>query len=326
MAIKKVAVAGVSAFDYEVDFRPDCLTYHLKATGNVGMAILKALDNSDQFHVTALIRSGSATKTELPTSINVIRVDYSNTPSLVEALRGQDAVVSALNHTAFDHQRSLLDASVSAGVQRFIPSEYGSDTLNEKAAVLPLFASKKVEQRYIKELADRGKIGYTLVTSGPFIDLGLQYGFLGPDLKKKQFTYVDGGTATFSTTRLASVGQAVVGVLSKPDETKNRAVYVQEAALSQRDLFKLAKQALGDDGWTEIDGGTTQEIEKISYEKFANGQKDMGVMIGFLMSAIIREGYGGHFHKLDNELLGIEELKEAEIVELIQDIARYQAT
>lgn len=138
-------------------------------------------------------------------------------------------------------------------------------------------------------------------------------------------TYVDGGDAKFSTTTAATVAKAVVGVLTKLEETKNRPVYVQDVDLTLKDLFRLSKQALGEDGWTEVDGGTTEENEKLSYEKLAKGQKDMGVFVAFLMSAILREGYGGHFQQLDNDLLGIGELKEGEIVELIKEVAKGQA-
>ena len=301
------------------------LTKPLKATGNTGTAIVKALLNSNQFNVTALTRSDSTTKATSPGNVEIVAIDYSNPRTLVNALKGQDAVVSALNHAALDHQRALLDASVSAGVQRFIPSEYGSDTLNPKAALLPLFAHKKTAQQYIEELAAQGQISYTIVINGPFLDFGLNHGFLGLDLRKKLFTYLDGGITKFSTTTLATVGKAVLGVLTKPEETKNRAVYVQDAALTLRDLLRLSKQALGEEGWTEVDGGTTEETERLSYEKLAGGQKDMGVFVGFLMSAIFREGYGGHFQKLDNKLLGIGSLKESDLVELIKEIAKGQA-
>lgn len=137
--------------------------------------------------------------------------------------------------------------------------------------------------------------------------------------------YLDGGIAKFSTSTLATVAKAVVGVLTKLEETTNRAVYVQDTALTLKDLFRLSKEALGEEGWTEVDGGTTEEKERVSYEKLASGQKDMGVFLGFLMSAIFREGYGGLFQRLDNELLGIVELKETEVVELIREIAKGQA-
>ena len=301
------------------------LTKSCKATGNIGSAIIKALLESNQFSVTALTRSDSTTKATFPGNVNICVVDYSNPSTLIDALKGQDAVISALNHAFLGHQRALLDAAVSAGVQRFIPSEYGSDTLNPKAAPLPLFAHKKTEQQYVEELAAQGKISYTIVINGPFLDFGLNHGFLGPDLRKKQITCLDGGITKFSTTTLATVAKAVVRVLTKLEETKNRAVYVQDAALTLKDLFRLSKQALGEEGWTEVDGGTTEEKERLSYEKLAKGQKDMGVFLGFLMSAIFREGYGGHFQQLDNELFGIVELRDSEVVELIKEIAKGQA-
>ena len=324
MAIKNVVVAGVSLLFHAHYRKPTTrpLTKPLKATGNIGTAIVKALLNSDQFKVTALTRSDSTAKATLPDNVDLVTVDYSNRSTLVDALKGQDAVISALNHTALAHQRALLDASVSAGVQRFILSEYGSDTLNPKAAPLPLFAHKKKEQQYAEELAAQGKISYAIVMNGPFLDWGLNNGFLGLDLRKRQMTYVDGGVTKFSTTTLATTGKAVVGVLKKPEETKNRAVYVQDAALTLRDLLRLSKEALGSEAWTEVDGGTTGEKEKLSYEKLAEGRKDPGVFLGFLLSAIFREGYGGHFQKLDNELLGIVELKESDIVEIIKETAK----
>lgn len=190
---------------------------------------------------------------------------------------------------------------------------------------MPVFEPKKTEQRYVEELAAQGKISYSIVINGPFLDFGLNLGFLGPNLKKKQVTYYDGGIAKFSTTTRATVARAVIGVLTKLEETKNRAVYVQDAALTQKDLFRLSKQVLGEDGWTEVDGGATEEHEKSSYEKLAKGQKDMGVFMAFLMSAIFREGYGGHFQQLDNELFGITELKESELMELIKEVAQGQA-
>jgi hypothetical protein len=214
---------------------------------------------------------------------------------------------------------------VTANVQRFIPSEFGSDTLNSRAGPLPVFAHKKTAQKYIEEISSQGKISYTYVIGGPFLDLALDYGFLGLDLKNKKYTYVDGGVAKFSTTTRDTVGKAVVGVLNNLEETGNRAVYVQEGAFTLKELYQLAKESLGEEGWTEVDGGSTAENEKASYEKLAKGQKDMGVFLNFLMSAIFREGYGGHFQKLDNQLLGIEELKEIEVVELIKNVAAAKA-
>jgi len=56
-------------------------------------------------------------------------VDYSNKNDLVEALKGIHTVLSFINQSVDPgnkSQKSLIDASVAAGVKRFAPSEYGS--------------------------------------------------------------------------------------------------------------------------------------------------------------------------------------------------------
>ena len=60
--------------------------------------------------------------------------------------------------------------------------------------------------------------------------------------------YLAGGVTKFSTTTLATAAKAVVRVLMKPEETNNRAVHVQDAALTMKDLFRLSKKALGEGG------------------------------------------------------------------------------
>jgi len=57
-------------------------------------------------------------------------------------------------------------------VKRFVPSEFGSDTLNEKAmAILPQFSKGKVET--VEYLKGKGKEGltWTAFVTGPFFEL-----------------------------------------------------------------------------------------------------------------------------------------------------------
>ena len=91
--------------------------------------------------------------------------------------------------------------------------------------------------------------------------------------------------------------------------------------MSQRQLTALAKEATGSGGWTELDAGTTQELEQACYKKIENGMKDMSVHIGFLQCAIFTPGYGGHFKNLDNNLLGLKELSDEQVVEVIKTVA-----
>ena len=42
---------------------------------------------------------------------------------LVEAFRGQDAVVNCITGTEVEEQFKFIDAAVEAGVKRYVPSE-----------------------------------------------------------------------------------------------------------------------------------------------------------------------------------------------------------
>ena len=142
------------------------------------------------------------------------------------------------------------------------------------------------------------------------------------DIKNKKFEIYDGGDSPFTTTPLSMVAKAVVGVLQHPEETKNANIRVHGVRLTQNKLLEIAKRAVGEDGW-QISETTTADTERQSYE---NLKKDpgnvMGWVIGFLTTAIFRDGYGGDFSSNnDNKLLGLKELSESEVEEIFRSRA-----
>ena len=85
-----------------------------------------------------------------PPKVLVHKTDFSES-DLSSAFEGQDAVISAVGATAFTEQKKFIDAAVHAGVKRFIPSEFSSNTLNEPVRqMLPLFNQKKEVLDYLK--------------------------------------------------------------------------------------------------------------------------------------------------------------------------------
>jgi hypothetical protein len=88
----------------------------------------------------------------------------------VEAFKGQDAVVSALGAAGMGEQIKTIDAAVKAGVKRFLPSEYGSNTQNEKAtALVPLFGFKVTVIEHLKKQEPKG-LNWTAIEAGPAFD------------------------------------------------------------------------------------------------------------------------------------------------------------
>jgi uncharacterized protein YbjT (DUF2867 family) len=290
MAYKKVAIAG--------------------ATGNLGPSIVNELVNQG-FEVTVLSSSGNTSS--LPSTVKVIKVDYSSQDSLISSLRGQEAFISAI--PKHEEQPALIDAAIAAGVQRFIPSEFGSNTIgNDKVRALPVFAGKLKTQEYLR--AKQDQISHTFLINGLFLDWGLSIGWLA-NLKGKS-DINDDGDSVHSFTLLADIAKAVAGILKHPEETKNRGVYVQSAALSQNQVLKIA-QKVKPEFKAETEQVDLAEVEKNAYAELSKEDGNIGsAMMGFIKVSIFREGYGNLWdEKNDNELLGVKGLSSSELEDLV---------
>lgn len=80
--------------------------------------------------ITAVTRVDS--QNELPEGVICKKVDYSKPETLVEALRGQDALVITLSgHTPKEAEAQLINAADEAGVKWILPNEWSPDTANE---------------------------------------------------------------------------------------------------------------------------------------------------------------------------------------------------
>ncbi|KAJ5784448.1 NAD(P)-binding protein [Penicillium pulvis] len=297
--IKKVALAGVN--------------------GNLGPAIFQHLRS--RFEITVLSRQDS--NHTFPPESKVCRVDYNSPSSLISALRGQDAVVSTLPALALNQQHQLIDAAAAVGVRRFIPSEFGSDTTNPKCASLPVFQGKLSTQQLLKDKVHSSGMSYTGITTGPFLDWGLTKGFM--NMVQKRVHLYDGGDRVFSTTSLPTIGRTVCAVLSRPVETENRMIKVHDIATTQNTLFAMARKAVGPDGWT-VETSPLATMLQRSWIDFHEGKQELATMLGFIATASWGEGYGGYFEQTDNQLLGIQQMTEQDVQELVNNLWGKQLT
>ncbi|CAG7935326.1 unnamed protein product [Penicillium nalgiovense] len=287
------------------------------ASGALGSPILNALLKSELFNVTVLARQSS--QAQFPASVKVVRVDYNSVPDLTAALTGQNAVVSVLTTSAMETQIPLIEAAMKAGVRRYLPSEFCANIGNPKAASLPVYHSKLAIHEAIKQQArDHPHFTYTLIRNGPFLDWSMAYGFFF-SLDGGSTPFYDGGDRPFSTTTLATIGRAVVEVLRHSEETRNRAVFVQDLVTTQRKMLAIAQKVAPDCKWTPSDVSTA-DMEIMARDKYANGMVDLAASMGFFCRSVFGEGYGGEFQEVDNELLGIPLKTDADLEELIRGV------
>ncbi|KAK5072329.1 hypothetical protein LTR70_010440 [Exophiala xenobiotica] len=290
------------------------------ATGNMGPAILQAMLDAG-FEVTILTRQGSTSTDSLPVNSNqrIVKVDYSDVNVLKSALQGIEVVVSTLASAALDTQKPLVDAALAAGVKRIIPSDFGSDLDNPLDRKLPVFRGKVETQEYLEELAKSNpNFTYTHMYNGLFFDWGIQIGLI-VNAKEHKATIYDGGDVPISMTTLSTIGNAVVGVINNLDATKNRAVRYHNGVFSQNKLIDMFKKIDGKDWTTEQ--ASTAEIEKGAYEALEKGENIEVAMLDFIRRAAFSKEHEPAFTgKLDNEILGVKEMTNEEVVEMLKGL------
>lgn len=140
-------------------------------TGNLGERIIKALIKRGA-DVRAIVRSSSESeKQEKLTALGaeVVTADMSDTAALESACQGVTCVVSALSglhNVIVDAQTRLLDAAVSAGVPRFIPSDFSSDLTKIPEGENRNFDLRKEFHQHL----DKSSIAATSIMNGAFAD------------------------------------------------------------------------------------------------------------------------------------------------------------
>jgi uncharacterized protein YbjT (DUF2867 family) len=265
----------------------------------LGPIILNAFLNSS-FNVTVLSRQES--KSTFPDGVKVIRADYSSTDSLQDAFEGQDAVVSLVGGTAIGDQQKFVDAAIAAGVKRFLPSEYGSNTTNpEVLSKVPVFKAKVGAVEYLKSKEDQ--ISWSSIITGAFFDWGLKVGFVGFDLANKKAKLIDNGKGRFTTTNVGQIGLAVVKTLEKASETKNKYIYISSFQTSQAEILATLEKLTGEKYEVENKGSAESVAE--GAEKVSKGDYS-GVVDQIKGTALGDHNYGDYTSEgLWNDKLGL---------------------
>jgi putative NADH-flavin reductase len=142
--IEKVALLGVRIpQEHKNIYFLSPLTAVRQATGNLGPFIFAAL-TSHNFSVTIISRLSSTAT--FPPNSNIIRINDSfDENELAAAFKGQDAVVNCISHAGHHTQKSIINAAVHAGVRRYIPSGFASNSENTDVLELQPRLAKNAE-------------------------------------------------------------------------------------------------------------------------------------------------------------------------------------
>lgn len=282
----------------------------------VGAHVTKALVDAG-FKVTILTRSSKPTNTHA--GVEVIEVDYASTESLRAALKGIDAVVSTVAGEAIGAQGTLIDAAALSGVKRFIPSEFGTVTTNPKVQTLPVYSDMFKIKSLLQTKADAAQMTWTVLACGGFLDLLFQGSSDLFNFKEHKALLVDEGDNRLSASSLAVTGQAVAGILKNPDATKNRVVRISQVILTQNQVLGLAQKLRPEDRWETTKVAASRLVEE-GLAGLKAGDFSYQVIVKIILgTAFAGEVYGSAYEETDNELLGIQELTEEDLAELVAE-------
>lgn len=289
------------------------------ANGKLGPAILEALLSAGVFTVTVLSRHSS--KSTYPDSVHVTYVsDDLSVGELVDVLHGQDAIVVSFAGSNSDLQIRLADAAAQAGVRRFIPADFGScDSSSPRALdLISLYRAKQKVRQHLEQLASCSSLSWTSLVCGHFFDYGLKSGLLQFDVNAHKARIFDGGDVKWSATTIDTIATAVVRVLQKDDETRNRMLYIQSFCITQNEVLRCLEQVSGHD-WQVEHVKSEDYIKEVKREadkdpENVEAMEDLVSVVG-----IVDANWEGK-DDFANKLLGIEDENLEKVIKKVMSI------
>ncbi|KAL4791576.1 hypothetical protein BDV19DRAFT_401130 [Aspergillus venezuelensis] len=299
------------------------------AGGSIGKPIAQELLKTGRHTVTALTRSSSANP--LPEGIKSIEVDYGDESSLINALRGQHFLIITLAVTTPpDTEGKLIRAAAAAGVPYIMPNAYGWDVTNESIARdIPIPGHGGFKEVCESVSKDGQGLSWIALVCGFWYEFSLVNGveWFGFDFANKKVTFYNDGNTKINVSTWEQCGRAVAGLLSLkelPDDEddqapsvsawRNKPVYMDSFAVSQRDMFESWKRVTGDKDseWTVEYEGSKERWAR-GCELLKNGDR-RGLAMAMYARVFFENGDGnyGERNGLQSEVLGLprEDLDE----------------
>ena len=258
------------------------------ATGALGQHILKTLleSTSPSFDVSVLSRNSA---TDLGSHLHVYQTDYSDPAQIAKYLEGQDVLISAIRSSSPTdalHEDALLSAAIMARVPRFFPGEYTLDVthpstleITSGSGLVPKIALAERLEREGRE----GRIEWTTIVCGGFLDWGLQNGFTGFHIKERKATLRDGGKHMATGCTLAFIAACVVRAIALRNEVKNKRVRIAEVRYSGLEILHLLEEATS----------ASFEVEDVNTDEDLVKARKSGNMLKITLAVLMRLNYGG---------------------------------
>lgn len=291
------------------------------ATGELGYEIAKVVLKKRNIELKILLSvedeySSWGKKLFKQFSLNSIFVEgqLSDRISLLNACMGVDIVISTVQGSKdnlLTGQLNLIEAAVSQGVRRIIPSDYSMDYRKLEYGDNYSLDIRKM----IFSVLEASRINYTLILSGVATELLFSPFFNIFDFNAGTFSYWGDGENLFDTTTLKDTAKYVVEAMVDPDMA-NAALEVAGTVLSMKELcatYELVK------GKTLVQRclGSMKDLKKeISQRKACASSPNDYLAEQYLLSMLLEKG---KFDNLQNSRY--PKIKPSTISQYIQKLS-----
>lgn len=270
------------------------------ATGDLGGKICKHLLNKGAT-VKAVTRkeSDEAKINELRNSgVEIVTADFADEPALTDACKGVSCVVSAmagLHDVIVTAQSQLLTAAISAGVPRFIPSDFCTDFTQLETGDNRNFDLRKAFQSVI----DASGIKATSIFNGAFAHV-LQYNMPLLDTKNNTITYYT-GKADWQIDFTTIDNTAAYTAAAALDDNSPRFLRIAGFRVSPNELAELAGHVFGKEFKLSEQGSLEQFASYIKTVRSQNPQGENQLYPQWQQMQYLYSMFAAHHTALDND-------------------------
>ena len=270
------------------------------ATGNLGMRITSSLRRTHDASVIALVRNGTA-KTKLDAlaavGASVVEVDFANAADIARACSGASCIVSALQglrDVIVDTQSVLLEGALSAGVRRFIPSDFSTDFTK----LVPGENRNFDLRRDFHAILDHAAIAGTAIFNGAFAEI-LGYGTPLLDVERKTVGYWSDPDWAIDFTTIEDT--AVFTASAAVDDEAPRILRIAGFQVSPRQLAEVATEAF-ETPFSLVQLGTVASLrEQNVKQRAANPDGEAEVFPRWQQGQYMQSMFSAHHDSLDND-------------------------
>jgi uncharacterized protein YbjT (DUF2867 family) len=232
------------------------------ATGRLGGLIAHNLLQNKEAKVFAIVRDAKAEKALAleDQGVKLLIADLSNKEEILQATKGIDIVISALNggpDVMLEGQLNLLEASVKNGISRFVPSDYSVDyfKLNYGDNV-NLDLRKKTF-----EAIEKSGIGYTIFLNGAFTEIFTNQYFNVIDFENGTVNFWGDGTEKFDITTIPDTAKYIASAVFD-ETTLNQIVYIAGDETTMNEVTQTLSEQT-EKTFKQINNGTNDELKTL---------------------------------------------------------------